>query len=63
MAKLSENTTGRRKFLCTASMAGAALGSQHATAAPSIVQGNGPARWVIDDTSAVGETESGKVLG
>src|ERR1700719_756026 len=63
MAKQSENTTGRRKFLWTASMAGAALGSQHATAAPSIVQGNGPATWVIDDTSAVGETESGKVLG
>jgi para-nitrobenzyl esterase len=70
MAKNNENRTaaitGRRGFLLTASMAGAVLGPEFAAAATSTT-GNphidGPVTYVIDDTSTVGDTESGKVLG
>ena len=58
--------TGRRQFLLTASLAGAALAPERAAAAPGItgnIQDYGPATYVIDDTSAVADTESGKVVG
>lgn len=58
--------TGRRQFLLTASLAGTALAPERAAAAPGItgnIQDYGPATYVIDDTSAVADTESGKVVG
>jgi hypothetical protein len=55
--------TGRRQFLLTASLAGAALGAEPAAAMPAETYGEGTATYVIDDTSAIGETESGKVTG
>jgi para-nitrobenzyl esterase len=57
--------TGRRQFLLSASMAGAALMPDQAGAnqgAPRNLPG-GRTAYIIDDTSAVGETESGKVVG
>ena len=58
------NDRGRRQFLLTASMAGAALRPEHAAAAPTgNLSGGSPTTYVIDDTSAVAETESGKVAG
>jgi para-nitrobenzyl esterase len=72
MAIKNENKTvaaiGRRQFLSTvsASLAGAALTPGRAAAASgttSNLHGDGPATYVIDDTSAVADTESGKVVG
>jgi para-nitrobenzyl esterase len=69
MAKRNEDksfaSTGRRQFLMAASLAGAVLTPGRAMAAPGTTthpHGDGTT-YIIDDTSAVGETESGKVVG
>ena len=43
--------------------AGLALSSESAVAAAGTPPGNGPATYIMDDTSAVADTESGKVVG
>ena len=61
-----KNATGRRQFLWAASMAGAALGPGCAIAGPGTtgnLHGTETANYVIDDTSAVADTENGKVAG
>ena len=55
--------TGRRNFLLTASLAGATLSPQSASAMPAQTHDEGAATYVIDDASAIGDTESGKVTG
>jgi len=60
------SATGRRQFLLSASLAGAALTQERAAAASDTTgkpRADSPPIYVIDDTSAVGETESGTVLG
>lgn len=59
----STGATGRRQFLLRASLAGAALAPESAAAMPADQHSEATATYVIDDTSAVGETESGKVVG
>jgi para-nitrobenzyl esterase len=62
----TDATTGRRQFLLTASLAGAGLTPGLAAAARGTTgksHGDGPATYVIDDTSAVADTEGGKVVG
>lgn len=69
MAVRNENkmaATGRREFLLTMGLASAALGTELATAMPAEANhlpGDARDTYVIDDTSAVADTESGKVVG